>query len=95
MGGDQYMKLSAISVLQLLAGTISYDDFAKAHGFENRNAFANAVRNGRVIRNCKIESGGEENDDWITFDFGEPDPALAPFAVNRVKSTSASGGSGG
>ncbi len=44
MGGDQYMKLSAIGVLQLLAGTIDYSDFAKAHGFEQRNAFANAVR---------------------------------------------------
>jgi PIN domain nuclease of toxin-antitoxin system len=95
MGGNQYMKLSAIGVLQLLAGTISYDEFAKAHGFENRNAFANAVRNGRVIRNCKIESGGEEDDDWITFEFGDPDPALAPFTAERSNSKSASGRSGG
>ncbi len=48
-----------------------------------------------MIRNCKIESGGEEDDDWITFEFGEADPALAPFAVNRVRSNSAFGGSGG
>jgi hypothetical protein len=86
MGGDQYMKLSAIGILQLLAGTISYSDFAKAHGFEQHNTFANAVRNGRVILNCKIESGGEEDDDWITFEFGNADPALAPFSVGRPKS---------
>jgi hypothetical protein len=92
MGGDQYIKLSAIGVLQLLAGTISFDEFSKRHGFEERNslgnAFANAVRAGRVIRNCKIESGGEEDDDWITFEFGHADPALAPFVAKRVKTTS-------
>jgi hypothetical protein len=88
MGGDQYMKLSAIGVLQLLAGNISYDEFAHRHGFNDRNAFANAVSNGRVIRDCKIESGGEEDDDWITFEFGRPDPALAPFVSNRAKTTS-------
>jgi hypothetical protein len=68
VGGDQYIKLSAIGILQLLAGTISYQEFAERHGFNERNslgnAFANAVRAGRVIRNCKIESGGEEDDDW-------------------------------
>jgi len=80
-----HIKMSAVALQQLLAGTISYSDFAKAHGFDERNPFANAARAGRVIRNCKIESGGEEDDDWITFEFSDPDPALAPFARGRAK----------
>lgn len=91
MGGDQYIKLSAIGILQLLAGNISYDEFAERHGFEDRrgfgNAFANAVRTGRVIRNCKIESSSETDDDWIVFEFGKPDPALAPFVSQKQATT--------
>jgi hypothetical protein len=86
MGGNQCVKLSAITVLQLLAGTLDYADFVAAHDLDKRNPFANAVRNGRTIRNCRIESGGEEDDDWITFEFGDKDPALARFAVKRAES---------
>jgi len=77
LGGDKYMKISAISALQLFAGKLDYASFAAAHGFGQRNPFADALHEGRVIRNCKIETGGEEDDDWITFEFGEPDAAVA------------------
>ena len=86
MGGNQYVKLSAITVLQLLAGTLDYTDFARAHEFDKRNPFANAVRSGRTLKNCRIESSGEEDDDWITFEFGDPDPALARFVVKGADS---------
>ena len=87
-----------IGLLQLLARTITYDEFAEKHGFKDRNgfanAFANAVRAGQVIRYCKIESGGEEDDDRIVFEFGRPDPALAPFVSKHAKPPSASSGRG-
>ena len=75
----KHIKMSAIGVLQLLAGNIGFADFAKAHGFDERNAFALASKAGRTIRNCRIESGGEEDDEYIVFEFGDADPALAPF----------------
>ena len=33
-----------------------------------------------VIQDCKIESGGEEDDDWIRFEFGQPDPTITRFS---------------
>ena len=84
MGGIQYMRISAVGLLQLLAGNVSYSDFAKAHGFEERNPFAQAVRGGRVIRSSRIESGGTKDDDWIVFEFGATDAALAPFVPSEA-----------
>jgi hypothetical protein len=70
----------------LLAGTVSQEEFFKAHGFvksaENRhalNAFQDAVLNGRLIGNVSFERVENADDDWISFEFGDPDPAVAPF----------------
>ena len=78
------ITLSAVGLLQLLAGNVSFADFVKAHGFDERNVFAQAAQAGRVFRGCRIESGEEEDDDWVTFELGEADPALAPFKPKRA-----------
>lgn len=81
MTGDKRIKLSAITVLQLLAGKLDYNAFARAHGFDEKvpNLFARALVRGRVIARCSIEQTPDEDDDWITFEFSESDTAIAPF----------------
>jgi len=81
MAGDRRIKLSAITILQLLAGELDYATFASAHGFDQRlrNPFVRALKEGRVIGHCVVEKSPDEDDDWIAFEFSEPDPAIAPF----------------
>jgi len=79
------IKLSAITILQLLAGELDYSMFEIAHGFDQKfpNPFRRALIEGRVIGSCSVECSAEEDDDWITFEFSEPDPTLTPFRVDR------------
>jgi hypothetical protein len=87
---ERRVKISARGLLELLAGTVSQEDFLKAHGFieseDTRhaiNAFQRALKSGRLISNVSIENVGSADDDWIIFEFGEPDPAVLPFAIPR------------
>jgi hypothetical protein len=34
-----------------------------------------------MITRIGVEAAEEESDDWITIEFGEPDPAISPFVV--------------
>jgi hypothetical protein len=91
---ERRVKISARALLGLLAGTVSQADFFKAHGFiestrNTINAFQRAVKSGRLISNVSIEAGGFADDDWIIFEFGEPDPAVLPFALPRTGLTKA------
>jgi hypothetical protein len=81
MTGSKKIRLSVITVLQLLAGELDYPSFAKAHGFDQpgANRFARALREGRVIERCSVEKIGDEDDDWITFEFSEADAAIHEF----------------
>ena len=84
MSGGQ-IKLSAITILQLLAGELDHSMFEMAHGFDKKipNPFRRALSEGRVIGSCSVERSAEDDDDWITFEFSEADPALAPFRAVR------------
>jgi hypothetical protein len=81
--GDKRVKLSAITVQQLLAGTLDGTTFQQGHGFDQStaNLFAAALREGRTIKQCYVERTPDEDDDWITFELGDPDPAVTRFTV--------------
>lgn len=78
------IKVSARAVQELLAGTQSYEDFASAHGWDERqsNFFKHKLASGQLFKSVRIESLGQKyDDDWIEFEFGPPDPAITPFRI--------------
>lgn len=85
------VKISAITILQLLAGQLDYATFEKTYQFDGKigNPFARALDSRRVIAHCSIEQTPDEDDDWLTFEFGEPDPAIAPFKLPAATSQKA------
>lgn len=87
---DNSISLSSRALQRLLAGEMTVDEFDAAHGWNDvsgpRNPFARAVCSGRLIRNIEIEEAGDADDDWLTFTFGPPDPAAAPFTVPDIAS---------
>lgn len=90
--GDMF-KISSRAVMDLLAGTLSQDDFQEAYGWRPddprgaRNPFAMAKARGQLIRSVNIEASQDSDDDWLVVQFGRPDPAVAPFtgAVTEAK----------
>lgn len=80
------IMVSARAVLELLAGTMSYDRFAQLHRFtqEQQNIFKHRLSSGQLIRSARVERlDSSEDDDWLVFEFGPPDPAISEFKVNR------------
>ena len=84
MGGE-YVRLSSRALQRLLAGDLTVKDFIEAHGWNDghgpKNPFARMAHAGRMIQEVKVDDAGDEDDDWLTFRFGMPDPAVAPFTV--------------
>ena len=72
------IKLSVRTILDLLAGKITYDDFPETY----KVFFADRAAEGRLFEHFEIEKAPDEkDDDWLTMRFGKPDPAVAPFKV--------------
>lgn len=82
---DRNISLSSRALQRLLAGEITNHEFIAAHGWNDAqgpsNPFSRAVRSGQMIIKIEIEGAGDKDDDWLTFSFGMPDPAAAPFCV--------------
>lgn len=82
--GDMF-KISSRAVMDLLAGTLSQNDFQEAYGWHPddphgaRNPFAMAKARGQLIRSVNIEASQDSDDDWLVVQFGRPDPAVTPF----------------
>ena len=77
MSGNE-IKLSVRTILDLLAGKITYDDFPETY----KVFFADRAAEGRLFEHFEIEKAPDEkDDDWLTMRFGKPDPAVAPFKV--------------
>ncbi len=74
------VSISSRDLMQLLSGNLSQEDFCKAYGFDTRsvNPFALALSQGRLIQRASL-SKLDEDDDLVTFEFGQTDPAIAPF----------------
>ena len=90
---DDEVQLSARSLLKLLAGKISLTEFQETHGFSasaissssTSNPFEEMLNEGRLIRNVTVQKFEDEDDDYITFVFGEPDPAVSKFKNSASK----------
>ena len=78
------MHISSRALHELLAGKLVFDDFAKVHRFlpdGSRsmafNPFAKALAEGRMFRSISVVPSDVEDDDWVVFEFTEPDPAVS------------------
>lgn len=78
---DREIRISARSLLELLAGTRTQERFAEEHGWADGqgNMFLAQLASGRLFVAARIEAEPGEDDDWIVFRFGEPDPAVSDF----------------
>ena len=84
-----FVKISARTVVELLAGRITAAEISEAHGWQANaaernkipNPFERRLQEGRMITRIGIEADGDESDDWLRIEFGEPDPAISPFVV--------------
>jgi hypothetical protein len=76
------VTLSARALQELLAGKISQEDLRKLYGSTPNpmSAFATALKAGRLIENVSVEHCPDQDDDWLTFHFSKPDPAIAAFS---------------
>lgn len=79
------ISLSSRALQRLLAGELTVDEFVATHGWNDKpgtsNPFARMSRAGRMIIKIDIEDAGDKDDDWLSFNFGPPDPAGAPFCL--------------
>jgi len=89
--GKRTVRISSRSLLALLSGELSPSEFLApfqdlgAPGQTRRlpNPFQYAVAEGRMITRIRVDPATNENDDWITFEFGDPDPLTSPFVVKQ------------
>lgn len=85
--GGNRIKVSARAVLELLAGAMTYDRFADVHGWTDGqfNMFRSHLASGQLFRAARIERlGPGQDDDWLEFEFGPPDPATSAFQLPRL-----------
>jgi hypothetical protein len=75
------VKISARVLMQYLAGEIDRQEFRDALHDANEvlPVFARRLKNGQLVTNIALCREPTEDDDWVVFQFGEPDPALAPI----------------
>ncbi len=80
------IRISARSLIELLAGEHDLGRFLGAHGFvpseqspDAINFFKGKLQEGRTIRAARIEKDPARDDDWLVLEFGEADPAISPF----------------
>lgn len=93
--GDRKIKISARFLLELLAGQENADRYfirpklsPKEGEFEGENPFKRWLAEGRTIINLSVELSEDEDDDWITLELGDPDPAISPIRVPSQKKQS-------
>lgn len=81
MTSDRF-SISARGLLDSLSGTISSEKYHGEHPWSDGrmgNIFKIMKDEGRSITAAHIEPMDAPDDDWITFEFGEPDPAATLF----------------
>jgi hypothetical protein len=72
------------AVVELLAGRITPEHFAAVHGWDgpagsgHTNFFEHMLSQGQMVSEATV-TRADDDDDWITFKFGDPDPAVSPF----------------
>lgn len=82
---DNSVSLSSRALQQLLAGEMTLERFLDSHSWDRAagsgNPFRRALRSGRMIAKVEVQPEDGGDDDWLTFKFGNPDTAIAPFVV--------------
>ena len=82
------VKLSSKMLLNVLSGRMSIEDLNerldwRSAGVESRgrwlNVFERALQEGRLPETVTIDRSPDEDDDWVTINFGPPDAAAGPF----------------
>jgi len=82
---DRSFKVSLRTIQRYLTGGVDCKWFDETHGFE-KNPFLRNLQAGRLITKVEIERGIlSEDDDWLVFTFGEPDPSISPFRMPSQK----------
>jgi len=77
------LKISLRVVQELLAGKTEMKTFQDTHGFPT-NPFLRNLEQGCLITKIDVEKGAAgEDDDWINFTFGDPDPAVSPYRTPK------------
>ena len=69
------IRMSARALLELLAGTMSVEDF----NYKSVNPFLHKLQNGRLITAINFHPLEDRDDDEVTIEFGEPDPIVTEF----------------
>ena len=70
---DNEITMSSRVALELLAGRKRLDDIG------NENPFEEMLSQGKLIERVIVDKFSDEDDDYITFVFGEPDGAISDF----------------
>jgi hypothetical protein len=89
--GIRTVRIPSRSLLALLSGQMLASEFlapfqdmgAPAQTQKFPNPFQRAVAEGRMITRVRVDPAVNENDDWITFEFGDPDPLVSPFVAKQ------------
>jgi hypothetical protein len=78
---ESAVKISVRVLLEYLAGRITREEFLDRHGRHQRfvSLFEQKLRRGQLLVGAAIKHEPDRDDDWIEFEFGPPDPALAPL----------------
>jgi hypothetical protein len=86
VGGNK-IKISARDLLALMAGQLDQERFVKGYSTGASNFFDLRLKRGELITSATVERRPDEDDDWVTFEFSEPDPAVARFSepTSKVK----------
>jgi hypothetical protein len=77
------VKISARTVHALLAGQLDAERYLASHK-DSAGFLERALKQGRSIRAVHLEKSEKEDDDWLSFEFCGPDPAIHPF-VNPLR----------
>jgi len=100
-GNARRVIISARILLELLAGRMSYNEFAKRYGFvavdpfpaKEPSPFELSLNNGALITDVAFQKGNAESDDdavIITLN-DESDPAISPFRYPPMMTTTIHG----
>jgi hypothetical protein len=87
---NKQIKISSRALLELLAGEVPIETFFSDHGHfsvidkdSKHNLFKLKSREGCLFTQIRIEKCKTEDDDWVVFEFGDPDPATSLFHISQ------------
>jgi hypothetical protein len=80
---DRKVEISARVVLELLSGKLDSKTFSSIYRISKINPFQRMLEQGRVIVGITLRppERPDDDDEWLEFEFGEPDPSISPFQL--------------